>query len=389
MQLLAPVVLSIAMMGSLNTAGGDLLAQPPDPPSNLRIVSTARPLPNISCPAGAINISPGTNIQTVVNRYPGNTTFCLRKGIYSITSAITPKSADTFVGEFGAILDGSGWTTNDPNQGAFRAHNEDIDDVTIRNLVIRNMPQRAIHAFRDHSERWTVEHNELASSRVGISAPNNSVVRNNYIHHNVVGGYSAYQSANTVFEGNEIAYNGSEQKIVGATNITFRNNWVHHNRDDGIWYDTAQTGGLIEGNVVEDHGRDGISYEASGQGIIRHNTVRRSATSGIFISMSQGVEAHSNTVVGNFRAIQYFVNCDALPAGLDLANNVVRDNSVTVGTEPGALANSLTNSSSCRATQLQPYFNGSKNLTFSNNTYWVPSLTASYLAVGGWTQELD
>jgi hypothetical protein len=38
-----------------------------------------------------------------------------------------------------------------------------------------------------------------------------------------IGGYSAFRSANTVFEGNAIAYNGSEQKVVGATTITFRN----------------------------------------------------------------------------------------------------------------------------------------------------------------------
>jgi parallel beta-helix repeat protein len=328
-----------------------------------------------------VDIWPGTSIQGVVNNFGGNTTFCLRAGTHSLRSAITPKTGNIFVGQYGAILDGTGWTTTDPNTGAFRAHNEDIDDVTIRNLVIRNMPQRAIHAYKDHSDRWTVEFNELASSRVGISAPDNSLVRNNYIHHNVEGGYQAYQSANTVFEGNEIAYNSGKQKVLGATNITFRNNFVHHIADDGIWYDTS-VGGIVEGNVVEDSGREGISAEASRSIVIRNNTVRRSATSGIFISMSQGIEAYNNTVVGNFRAIQYFVNCTALPAGLDLANNVVRDNVVTVGTEPGAQANTLTYTSSCTATQIAPYLNGSKNLQFLRNNYSVSSLTTDYFVWG-------
>ena len=133
--------------------------------------------------------------------FPGNTTFCLRAGVHSITSAITPKTGNTFVGEHGAILDGTGWTTADPTQGAFRAHNQDIDDVTIRNLVIRNMPKRGIHASYWASDRWTIGTNELASNQTGVAAPSHSVIRHNHIHHNTVGGYSAYRSVNTTFEG--------------------------------------------------------------------------------------------------------------------------------------------------------------------------------------------
>ena len=56
----------------------------------------------------------------------------------------TPLSAS-----IGAILDGTGWTTTDDTQAAFRVYddpndpndpNAPIDSVTIRNLVIRNMP---------------------------------------------------------------------------------------------------------------------------------------------------------------------------------------------------------------------------------------------------------
>jgi parallel beta-helix repeat protein len=141
-------------------------------------------------------------------------------------------------------------------------------------------------------------------------------------------------------------------------------------------------GGIVEGNVVEDSGREGISFEASSNIVVRNNTVRRSADTGIFISMSQGIEAYSNTMVGNFRAIQYFVNCTALPAGLDLANNSVHDNSVTVGTESGALANTLTYISSCTSTQIAPYLSGSKNNQFLRNNYSVPSLTTPYFVWG-------
>ena len=97
----------------------------------------------------------------------GNTTFCLRAGTHSLRSSITPKTGNTFVGEYGAILDGTGWTTSDDTQAAFRAHNQDIDYVTIRNLVIRNMPQRGIHAYYWMADHWTIEYNEIASNKIG------------------------------------------------------------------------------------------------------------------------------------------------------------------------------------------------------------------------------
>ncbi|HEU5255965.1 MAG TPA: hypothetical protein VFU28_08250, partial [Vicinamibacterales bacterium] len=104
------------------------------------------PQATITCPAGAVDIWPGQYIQGIINLYSGTTTFCLRAGVHYLTSSITPKTGFTFVGEYGAILDGSSWSTSDSTQAAFRAHNQDIDYVTIRNLVIRRMPQKGIHA---------------------------------------------------------------------------------------------------------------------------------------------------------------------------------------------------------------------------------------------------
>ncbi len=145
--------------------------------------TTYGPRSTIGCPTGAVQVSPGTNIvQNVVNSYPGSTTFCLRAGTHYIRSAITPKTGDTFVGQYGAILDGTGWSTTDSTQAAFRAHNQDIDSVTIRNLVIRNMPQRGIHAYYYMSDRWTIEYNEITGNYLGVLVPTSSVIRYNKIH---------------------------------------------------------------------------------------------------------------------------------------------------------------------------------------------------------------
>ena len=64
--------------------------------------------------------------------------------------------------------------------------------------------------------------------------------------------------------------------------------------------------------------------------------------------------------------------------GFDLANNSTHDNSVKVGTRSGSFANGFSYLSTCTATQVAPYLNGSKNLTFHNNRYTVPSLSTKY-----------
>jgi len=319
-----------------------------------------------------------------------------------VTSSIKPKTGNTFVGEYGAILDGTGyWPADDDTQAAFRAHNEDIDYVTIRNLVIRNMPHGGIHAYYWMSDHWTIEYNEIASNKWGLEFAPNFTIRNNYIHHNVGnasssnpaergGGYTGDLADNTIFDSNEIAYNGSEQKVGRSVNVTFRNNFVHHNVRDGIWYDTnANAGAVVDGNRVEDNGRNGIFFEASIGATISNNAIRRNMWDGVIISMSQNVQIYGNTLEGNFGGIEYFLNCDVL-AGNDLKNNSAHDNTIVVGTQNYPYASGVSALSSCTSTQVAPYLNGSKNLTFSRDTYRVPSLsnTRYFLwgGVKGWTE---
>jgi parallel beta-helix repeat protein len=344
------------------------------------------PQTSITCPAGAADIFPGQSIQLIVNANAAGTAFCLRAGSpHQITASITPKSGDSFTGEYGAILDGTGWSTTDVTAGAFRASDQDIDNVTIRNLVIKNMPKQAIYASYHKSDGWTIDFNELTLNQTAVSAPNNSQVKNNYIHHNSADGYSAFQSSNILFEANEIAYNGS-QKVIAAKNVTFRNNFVHHNTDDGIWYDGDSSGGLVEGNVVEDNGREGIFTEISAGIVIRNNASRRNAANGIFISTSKNIQVYNNIVENNLAGIQYFLNCAAVGGGSigwDLADNTVHDNQIKVA--PDSVFANLLNYSGGTCTssaQVAPYLNGMKNLTFANNTYLVPSLTTKWFVWG-------
>ena len=384
-------VLSVSLAGQALSAPRGLADQqePDTPASPVTLTGQQR---SITCPVGAVALAPGTDLQGAVDAYPGGTAFCLKAGLYSIINSITPKTGDVFVGEFGAVLDGTRWRTSDPTQAAFRAHNQDIDDVTIRNLVIQHMPQRGIHAFPWMSDRWIVEYTEISGGQLGIQLGNGSVLRNSWIHDNVGnpfspipaergGGYSVYQSTNVLFEHNEISYNGPEQKVSLSTSVTFRDNFVHHNRWDGIWYDGDNVGSLIEANRVEDNPGSGIFYEISGRGVISNNVVLRSGEHGVFISTSKDVVIYDNSLEDNVRGIQYFVDCSVVGGGAigwDLTNDIARSNLVSVGGATGSYASGLSLSSDCAPGQAAAYVNGSKLLQFADNRYAVPSTIGSY-----------
>jgi len=340
-----------------------------------------------------VAIAPGTNLQTVVNAYPGNTTFCIKAGVHYVSSPVTPKTGNIFVGEYGAVLDGTGWTATDLSQAAFRAHNQDIDNVTIRNLECRNMPAKCIHAYKDFADGWLVENMNIHHNKYGVSVGNASTVQNNSIHHNVGnpsssvpsergGGYVTYRSNAVVFDNNEIAYNGPEQKISICAGCEFRNNFVHHNKS-GIWFDGDNTNSLIESNVSEDNTAEGIFYEVSGPGVIRYNTTSRNLGTGIFISGSQSVEAYQNTSSDDFRGIQLFWRCDRLGETVyaDLKNNYVHDNIIEapVSTQPVYAATLFL--SNCTSTQVAFYTTQANN-RYQHNAYIVPNLTGAWWAWG-------
>ena len=375
-----------------------------------------------ACPAGAVEFWPTYTVatmQSMINAAAGTTTFCFRAGLYSFNASITPKTGNTFVGEFvgdqKAILDGSNWTTFDDSQAAFRVYDDpndpndpthDIDNVTIRNFVIRNMPHYGIHAsYRRNPDHWVIEYNEVAFNRYGVMFSRDSTVRNNYIHDNVGnptspnpgdrgGAYVGQYADNSIIDNNEIARNGPEQKVGLSLNVTFRNNFVHHNIGDGIWYDLnnnpAVPGALsaiIHDNIVEDN-RNGIVFEISIGAIIRNNTFRRNREDAVLITVSQNAEIYNNVLEGNFGGIEFFLNCGSFSEGFDLRNNTAHDNTITITqavSDNFGYANGFSHLSQCTAAQLAPYVNGEKDLTFFRNTYLVPSLSYTrYFLWSGW-----
>jgi parallel beta-helix repeat protein len=68
--------------------------------------------------AQSVTVSPGQNLQAVVNAHPAGTTFTFTPGIYYYQS-IVPQSNDSFVGQTGAILSGATLLTTFTESGSY------------------------------------------------------------------------------------------------------------------------------------------------------------------------------------------------------------------------------------------------------------------------------
>ncbi len=389
--------------------GAQAVTGPPAAPKQVRIAVSDTPPPpppppsgrgpqaSIVCPAGAVNVSPGASIQGAVNANVGTTTFCLRAGVHPVTSSVTPKSGNTFVGEFGAILDGGGWNSSNLDDAVFISVNNGVSNVTIRNLVLRDGPSYGVNAYLT-AATWTVEYNDIIGFRNGVSTGRNSLIHKNRILDNKGifndpnpalrgGGIVLNCAEGTQILDNEIARNGQEQKIIVGThnelsrNYTIAGNFVHHNVGDGIWFDGDGAGSIVENNTVEDNGGPGIVLEATDSVTVRNNFVRRNAEEGILLTVAKNNTVTGNTLEGNVFGIGLFLDFNSLPPNSpplpwgvqDLANNAISGNTVRIPVGgygamfivvgPGDPA---------------PYTSNAKNNVWSNNTYVAPTTTGAW-----------
>lgn len=96
------------------------------PPRFLTIVDDASPSPSactrLAPPSDAVKISPGTDIQQVVDRHSAGTAYLLKAGVHRMQS-IKPKKGDAYYGELGpncerlAVLNGSRLVTSFKRSG--------------------------------------------------------------------------------------------------------------------------------------------------------------------------------------------------------------------------------------------------------------------------------
>lgn len=328
-------------------------------------------------PPAGVQISPGQDIQSVVNTHPAGTAFVLKAGTH-VRQQIQPRNGDIFQGEPGTVLDGQGAKPWAIRSGA--------DDVTLRGFVVQNYASpvqfAAVEAEWGAAERWLVEDMEIRNNSTGgLKVGHDMVVRRVYAHHNGQYGLSGFGHRLLVVD-SEISYNNTGGfdplddagglKFLHSDGIVFRNNHVHHNYGTGVWFDYNNINSVIENNLIEDNQVGGIHYEISYAGVIRGNTIRRNgdgsegrfSRSGILVFASSDVEIYGNTLSGNDEGITGLDDNRGSGAHGEfrVKNLWVHDNDVTMN-RGGSGLNSWAGDSAV--------YGGSANNRFDRNTYRI------------------
>jgi parallel beta-helix repeat protein len=428
--------------------------------------------------ASTIYISPGTSIQSIVNANPPGTIFVLRPGVFR-TQSIIPKNGDSFIGQSGAILNGSQLLTSfsqetlngvtywvaegpshpgllnsrcddnfpmcqypenlyidnepllrasslsrvttgtcyydysaakifflsDPNGHTVETSSMPIafqqgpNNITIQGLIIEKYAtpgQRGASGGQYAGRDWIVKNNEIRLNHgEGVKVGNEGQVLNNYIHDNGQLGLAVNQTTTAVLvQNNEIARNNwagfrisfeaGGAKFGYVVGLTAQGNYVHDNVGIGIWFDGGSRGIVVENNTIENNAKNGISYEVSQTGTIQSNVITGNGFgtswewmggTGIQINESDHVVVADNFVAGNYRQIVMGMSPRTVHGGNthpDLNNNFVHNNVIVTR---GSEVNGITG---LYQTMSNDAYYTSKNNTFENNTYCIPSSGRGY-----------
>lgn len=243
--------------------------------------------------AATVYVYPSNNLQSVVNAYPSGTTYMLTRGVYRMQS-VTPKSGDVYVGQSGAVMNGSRlatsfsqqtisgityWVTPGPTQAGTVTGSCDSShpmckypqDLFINNQLIQRVASlSAVTAstcyfnystgkvyFRTTPVGKTVE---IGTTRFAFSssAPNVTIknltiekyaapaqtgaiaagtswtIMNNEVRLNHGGGI--HMTSYDVIKNNYVHHNGQEGIAGGGTNILLQNNEISYNNTAGFQF---------------------------------------------------------------------------------------------------------------------------------------------------------
>ncbi len=371
-----------------------------------RSATAYRPQATITCPVGAVGIAAGSTTasrQTLINANPG-ASFCLAAGIHYATGSNAPTSNQKFFGEYGAVIDGTGWTRpeSDLDASPFKAIANGVTGVEIRNLVIRNMPSYAVNAYLVSG--WIIDHCDIDSCRTGICVGDDAQVTNNLIHDCVGnpgdvdpakrgGGYSISQTDNVLFDSNNVYNNGTEQKFIGGTagtnntNFTVTNNKFHDNAGNGFWSDGYGAGGVVRYNFFWNNGANNIVIEKGKSVTVDQNTCEGAGELGVSFQSTRDSFITDNILRNNVSGIELFVDLDDVGTNgwsIDLRDNVVTGNQVTVPNDPGtSFAVTLGH---VGAGSFAAYTSNTKNNNCDSNDYFVHSSGGNWWL---WSSSID
>jgi hypothetical protein len=266
-------------------------------------------------PGGAVTISAGANIQTVVNAHPAGTAFLLSAGTYS-NQTVSPTAGSSFYGQSGAIMDGGGTVTN-----AFAG--QGVNNVTISGITFQNYapPTNGIGVLGLDSSAagWTVQACTFTGMSAGpaVMLGANTTMKDCYVFNNQLGGIGAFNVTGGTVRNNNIYANNQSQtpiftptgdaagiKIATCTNVTISNNYIYSNLVcPAVWTDIGCVGTMVQNNILSGNGGPGMIDEIDYGATITGNLIENNNNpaldgfegGGLYIQNSQNA-----TVSGNY-----------------------------------------------------------------------------------------
>jgi parallel beta-helix repeat protein len=308
-----------------------------------------------------VKIGVGDDAQSVVDRHRAGTTYLIKAGIHLGNFSVQPKSGDTFCGEPNAVLDGGRRLASAFSGGA---HDVTLDSITVQNY--QNSRQGAAIQPQPRAAGWVVRNvSALHNSWAGLLVADGMRILGGHYNDNDqlgIGGNEAtgilldgLDNDPTTFDGPELARNhllhapcdfeGGGIKW-DAGQVTIRNVHAHDNDCRGIWADINAHDTIIENNLVERNGAEGILYEISRDAVIRNNQVYRNGLAvtdgwywggGIMVMSSSNVRVYGNRLSGNYNGITGTEQDrpDSTPPAHHLAGYYVHDNLICASAAGG------------------------------------------------------
>jgi hypothetical protein len=318
--------------------------------------------------AATVTISPGQDIQAVVDANPAGTKYILESGVHRLQQ-IYPNKGDTFEGEPGTILNGSTlldtwndagggiwYATGQTQSGQVHGSCEDdyprcshpealfVNDTPIKHVADLGDVDATSYFFDYDADRIYIGQDpagktiEVATTRVAFGPSADDVTIRNmiiekYASPNQMGAIGdQHPKSGWLIENNEVRLNHGTGVHIGSGTI-LRNNHIHRNGQNGVG--ATGIGGLIEGNIIANNDRwngnrtswgGGTKFANTERLTVRNNYVHTNAAPGLWTDIENYETVYEyNTVKDNDDAgFKHEISYDAV-----IRNNIAIGNGVT------------------------------------------------------------
>ena len=321
-----------------------------------------------------VAVYPGVDsIKSAVAAYPAGTTFCIKAGIHRFNSTVTARTGDKYIGEPGAILNGSKVLTSFTSTGGYWvASGQYQQEPVFPSTLCLAISPSCIYPekiFLDGKDLWQVTTlSALGTGKFYFDYVNHQI----YLFDNPTG----HTIEATTGSGGIVGYGGGSGDFVTVKNLTFekfgggsvpgsaddalkavdgwqvvnnefrfisgigvasygngvvRNNYIHHNGQYGI-----VGSGTFEGNTISYNNTDGFDPNNDAGGskfhrtiglVARGNTVSSNNGRGFWTDTDNLNATYENNIIANNAEMGIFheVSCAVV-----IRNNVIRGNNAAM-----------------------------------------------------------